>query len=480
MDDGEKMRLPSFTLHRLPTLVDHMNGDHAATIPNPIVHHPLYHPSPAFFISGTDVVLRDILFDASSTPDGGGFAAYHRAGPRREVAFDPARVRAAIVTCGGLCPGTNTVVRELVVGLWELYGVRAIFGVRNGYRGFYSDGSEEDEPLPLEPATVHHWHKLGGTVLGTSRGGFDLARIVDAIERRGFNQVYAVGGDGTMCGLVKISEEVRRRGLPVAVAGVPKTVDNDVGIIDRSFGFHTAVEEAQRAIAAAHVEAQSAANGVGLVKLMGRSAGHIALHATLSSRDADCCLIPEEDFYLRGAGGLFEFLYRRLRERGHAVVVVAEGAGQRLIVPRPDPDPGQQQQQQHDESGNPAFLDVGAWLKAELGAWWAEEHAGELLTVKYIDPTYMVRAVAANAADNLYCTLLAHSAIHGAMAGYTGFVPGPINGNYGYIPVVEVAEARNPVDTKDHRWAWVRSVTNQPDFAQATEVQALTGLYKAI
>jgi 6-phosphofructokinase 1 len=229
-----------------------------------MTHHPLYHPSPAFFISATDVVLRDILFDAASTTsDGGsgGLAAYHRAGPRREVTFDPARVRAAIVTCGGLCPGTNTVVRELVVGLWELYGVRAIFGVRNGYRGFYSE--EEEEPLPLEPATVHHWHKVGGTVLGTSRGGFDLARIVDAIDRRGFNQVYAIGGDGTMRGLVKIFEEVRRRGLPVAVAGVPKTVDNDVGIIDRSFGFHTAVEATQRAIAAAHMEAESAANGVG-------------------------------------------------------------------------------------------------------------------------------------------------------------------------------------------------------------------------
>lgn len=472
MDNGE-MRLPPFTLHSLPTVADHLGGDHAANIPNPITHHPLYHPSPAFFISATDVVLRDILFDASSaTSDGsGGLAAYHRAGPRREIAFDPARVRAAIVTCGGLCPGTNTVVRELVVGLWELYGVRAVFGVRNGYRGFYS---EDDEPVPLEPATVRHWHKAGGTALGTSRGGFDLGRIVDAIGRRGFNQVYAIGGDGTMRGLVRIFEEVRRRGLAVAVAGVPKTVDNDVGVIDRSFGFHTAVEAAQRAIAAAHVEAESAANGVGLVKLMGRSAGHMALHATLSSRDVDCCLIPEEDFYLRGAGGLFEFLYRRLRERGHAVVVVAEGAGQRHI-PRPaDP---QQQQRQHDESGNPALLDVGAWLKAELAAWWAAEHAGELLTVKYIDPTYMVRAVAANADDNLYCTLLAHSAIHGAMAGYTGFVPGPINGNYGYIPVVEVAEARNPVDTKDHKWAWVRSVTNQPDFIRSTGAQALTGLY---
>ncbi|RLN34532.1 hypothetical protein C2845_PM03G01020 [Panicum miliaceum] len=433
--DGGEMRLPSFTLHRLPTLADHLGGGDrpAAAIPNPIARHPLYHPSPSFFISDND------------------------------VAFDPSGVRAAIVTCGGLCPGTNTVVRELVVGLWELYGVRAVFGVRNGYHGFYSEG---EEPLPLEPATVRHWHKAGGTALGASRGGFDLARIVDGIERRGFNQVYAVGGDGTMRGLVEILREARRRGLAVAVAGVPKTVDNDVGVIDRSFGFHTAVDEAQRAIAAAHVEAESAANGVGLVKLMGRSAGHIALHATLSSRDVDCCLIPEEDLYLRGPGGLFEFLYRRLKRNGHVVVVVAEGAGQRLI---PRPTCGEQRR---DESGNPAFLDVGAWLKAELRAWWAEEHAGEPLTVKYIDPTYMIRAPVLHAAG-----ALGDPRRHGRVP---GFVPGPINGNYGYIPVDEVAEARNPVDTRDHKWAWVRSVTNQPDFAQSTEDKALAGLYKAV
>ncbi|KAL5206118.1 hypothetical protein ABZP36_034327 [Zizania latifolia] len=454
-----------FALHELPTLADegHVVGALPNPIPNPIALHSLYHPTATFFIAPTDVVLRDVLFDASSARGQRRqrlqLAAYHRAGPRREVAFDPVRVRAAIVTCGGLCPGMNTVVRELVVGLSELYGVRGggVFGVRNGYRGFYS----EEEPVPLEPETVEQWHKAGGTVLGTSRGGFDLGRIVGAIERHGFNQVYVIGGDGTMRGAVKIFEEVRRRRLPVAITGIPKTVDNDVGIIDRSFGFHTAVEEAQQAIAAGHVEAESAGNGVGLVKLMGRSTGHIALHATLSSRDVDCCLIPEENFYLRGAGGLFEFLYHRIKKNGHAVVVVAEGAGQGLIPTDTD------SQRCADESGNPAFLDVGAWLKAELKAWWEEEHAGELFTVKYIDPTYMIRAVPANAEDNLYCTLLAHSAIHGVMAGYTGFVSGPINGNYAYIPMAEVAEGKNPVDTKDHKWAWVRSITNQPDFIRA-------------
>ncbi|CAA0818032.1 ATP-dependent 6-phosphofructokinase 2 [Striga hermonthica] len=310
---------------------------------------------------------------------------------------------------------------------------------------------------------VHGWHKMGGTALETSRGGFDLHKIVDAIRDRGFNQVYIIGGDGTMRGMLEIFNEIRRRNLHVLVAGIPKTVDNDVGIIDRSFGFQTAVEMAQHAICAAHTEAESAVNGVGLVKLMGRSTGHIALHATLSSRDVDCCLIPENDFFLEGKGGLFEFLDGRLKENGHAVVVVAEGAGQDVMLKSGE----QSHVEERDESGNPVFMDVGGWLRSELKRWWTGAHPGELFTVKYIDPTYMVRAVPANATDNLYCTLVAHSAIHGAMAGYTGFVCGLVNGNYAYIPVEEVARAKNMVDTSDHKWAWVRSITNQPDFGKS-------------
>ncbi|KAL9254868.1 ATP-dependent 6-phosphofructokinase 2-like protein [Drosera capensis] len=436
----------SIHLHRPPTLPI------TPTLPSPLDTNPYYNPFNGFYISPTDVVLRHVLYDLSGAfpaPEG-----YSRAGPRKEVVFEGKDVRAGIVTCGGLCPGMNTVIREVVVGLWELYGVRQIFGIRSGYRGFYSA-----DPVLLNPKLVHNWHKRGGTVLETSRGGFDLEKIVDAIQTHGFNQVYIIGGDGTMRGAVKIFEEISRRKLNIAIAGIPKTVDNDVGIIDQSFGFQTAVEMAQQAISAAHVEAESAVNGIGLVKLMGRSTGHIALHATLSSRDVDCCLIPENDFYLEGKGGLFEFLEERLKENGHAVIVVAEGAGQDLI-------PRTEEQQQKDESGNPVFLDVGAWLKTELNQWWKRDHPKDLFTVKYVDPTYMIRAVPANAVDNLYCTLLAHSAIHGAMAGYTGFVAGRVNGNYAYIPLAEVAVARNVVDTKDHKWAWVRSVTNQPDFVK--------------
>ncbi|KAM0051820.1 putative 6-phosphofructokinase [Helianthus debilis subsp. tardiflorus] len=441
-------------LKRLPCLTDYLPGLQTHT--NPLQHNTFYHHSyrDGFYISHSDVILHQIVFDFSGNfPSSEPHLAYHRAGPRKEILFDPKQVRAAIVTCGGLCPGLNTVIRELVVGLWELYGVREIFGIKAGYRGFYSG-----DPIRLDPKLVHNWHKRGGTVLETSRGGFDLHKIVDAIEKHGFNQVYIIGGDGTLRGAVQIFNEIQRRKLNVAVTGIPKTVDNDVGIIDRSFGFQTAVEMAQQAISAAHVEAESAPNGIGLVKLMGRNTGHITLNATLSSCDVDCCLIPENNFYLEGKGGLFEFIDLRLKENRHAVIVVAEGAGQD-IIPRPDC-----QKREMDDSGNPVFLDVGAWLNSELKKWWERDHKGELFTVKYIDPTYMIRAVTANATDNLYCTLLAHSAIHGIMAGYTGFVTGPINGNYAYIPMDEVAHAKSPVSTNDHKWAWVRSVTAQPDF----------------
>ncbi|WOH16256.1 hypothetical protein DCAR_0935806 [Daucus carota subsp. sativus] len=438
-------------LQKLPHLSHHTQN--LESLPNPLQTNSFYHPNQDFYISDSDVILTPIAFDLSSPVS---FLAYHRAGPRTRVIFQPNRVRAAIVTCGGLCPGLNTVIRELVVGLWNMYGVRDIFGVKSGYRGFYSG----EEPLRLDPKLVHNWHKRGGTALETSRGGFDLHRIVDAIQNRGYNQVYIIGGDGTMRGAVKIFDEITRRKLNIGITVLPKTVDNDVGIIDRSFGFQTAVEMAQQAISAAHVEAESAVNGIGLVKLMGRSTGHIALFSTLSSRDVDCCLIPENEFYLEGKGGLFDFLDNRLKENSHAVLVVAEGAGQALI-PRTDAE-----KEEKDESGNPVFLDVGVWLKSELKKWWNRDHPGELFTVKYIDPTYMIRAVTANATDNLYCTLLANAAIHGMMAGYTGFVTGPIHGNYAYIPLDVVAKAKNEVDTKDHKWAWVRSVTNQPDFAR--------------
>ncbi|KAF8696360.1 hypothetical protein HU200_037269 [Digitaria exilis] len=406
-----------------------------------------------------------------------------------KVYFESEEVKACIVTCGGLCPGLNTVIRELVCGLSHMYNVNDIFGIQNGYKGFYSSNY-----LTMTAKSVNDIHKRGGTVLGTSRGGHDTKKIVDNIQDRGINQVYIIGGDGTQKGAYEIYKEIRRRGLQVAVAGIPKTIDNDIAVIDKSFGFDTAVEEAQRAINAAHVEASSAENGIGLVKLMGRYSGFIAMYATLASRDVDCCLIPESPFYLEGEGGLFEYIDRRLKENNHMVIVVAEGAGQDLIaqsIPAAD---------QQDASGNKLLLDVGLWLthkikldvnyvyictldascmqvSVKLTRDYCKSKKMEM-TIKYIDPTYMIRAIPSNASDNVYCTLLAHSAIHGAMAGYS-FTVGMVNGRHAYIPFHRVTSTRNKVRITDRMWARLLSSTNQPSFLSKEDIDAAREADKA-
>lgn len=340
-----------------------------------------------------------------------------------------------------------------------MYGVGSVVGIEGGYKGFYARNTVE-----LTPRSVNGIHKRGGTVLRASRGGQDTAKVVDSIQDRGINQVYIIGGDGTQKGAAQVHEEVQRRGLKCAVVGVPKTIDNDIAVIDKSFGFDTAVEEAQRAIDAAHVEAESAENGIGVVKLMGRNSGFIAMHATLASRDVDCCLIPESPFYLEGKDGLLEFCEKRLRENGHMVIVVAEGAGQDLIAK------GMHRADTHDASGNRHLLDVGLWLSQKI-----KEHFKKKtnlpITLKYIDPTYMIRAVPSNASDNVYCTLLAHSAVHGAMAGYTGFIVAPVNGRHAYIPFYRITEKQNKVVITDRMWARVLCSTNQPCFLSHEDVE---------
>ncbi|KAL0298333.1 UNVERIFIED_CONTAM: ATP-dependent 6-phosphofructokinase, chloroplastic [Sesamum radiatum] len=277
-------------------------------------------------------------------------------------------------------------------------------------------------------------------------------------------KVYIIGGDGTQKGAAAIYKEVERRGLKVAVAGIPKTIDNDIAVIDKSFGFDTAVEEAQRAINAAHVEVESVENGVGIVKLMGRYSGFIAMHATLASRDVDCCLIPESPFYLEGQGGLFEFVEERLKENGHMVIVLAEGAGQEYVAQ------SWHAAAEKDASGNRLLLDVGLWLTQKI-----KDHFTNVrkmaINMKYIDPTYMIRAIPSNASDNIYCTLLAQNAVHGAMAGYTGFTVGPVNSRHAYIPINRVTETQNTVKLTDRMWARLLASTNQPGFLSCEVVQ---------
>ncbi|XP_073055329.1 ATP-dependent 6-phosphofructokinase 6-like [Primulina eburnea] len=436
-----------YVLQDVPHFTDYISD--LPTYPNPLRSNPAYSVVKQYFVDMDDTVPQKVVVH-KDTPRG---IHFRRAGPREKVYFSSDEVHACIVTCGGLCPGLNTVIREIVHSLDYMYGVEKVLGIDGGYRGFYAKNT-----INLTPKVVNDIHKRGGTILGTSRGGHDTIKIVDSIQDRGINQVYIIGGDGTQKGASVIYEEIRKRGLKVAVAGIPKTIDNDIPVIDRSFGFDTAVEEAQRAINAAHVEAESAENGIGVVKLMGRYCGFIAMYATLASRDVDCCLIPESPFYLEGKGGLFEYIEKRLKENGHMVIVIAEGAGQELLTTK----------NEQDASGNKLLQDVGLWISQKI-----KEHFSLLrkipITLKYIDPTYMIRAIPSNASDNVYCTLLAQSAVHGAMAGYTGFTSGLVNGRHTYIPFNRVNERQNNVVITDRMWARLLSSTNQPSFLTAKE-----------
>ncbi|KAE8688438.1 ATP-dependent 6-phosphofructokinase 3 [Hibiscus syriacus] len=438
-----------YVLEDVPHLSDYIPDLPVYT--NPLQDNPAYSVVKQYFVHVDDTVPQKIVVHKDS-PRG---VHFRRAGPRQKVYFHSDDVHACIVTCGGLCPGLNTVIREIVCGLYHMYGVKKVIGIDGGYRGFYAKNT-----VHLDPKVVNDIHKRGGTILGTSRGGRDTAKIVDSIQDRGINQVYIIGGDGTQRGASVIFEEVRRRGLKVSVVGIPKTIDNDVPVIDKSFGFDTAVEEAQRAINAAHVEAESFENGIGLVKLMGRYSGFIAMYATLASRDVDCCLIPESPFYLEGPGGLFEYIERRLNENGHMVLVIAEGAEQELLA---------ESITQKDASGNKLLQDVGLWVSQRIKEHFSKERK-MTINLKYIDPTYMIRAIPSNASDNVYCTLLAQSAVHGAMAGYTGYTSGLVNGRQTYIPFYRITEKQNKVVITDRMWARLLSSTNQPSFFHPKDI----------
>ncbi|XP_071715630.1 ATP-dependent 6-phosphofructokinase 6-like [Rutidosis leptorrhynchoides] len=440
-----------YVLEDVPHLSDYVPN--LNTYPNPMRFNPAYSVVKQYFIDFDESVPEKVIVHKND-PRG---AHFRRAGPRQNVYFAPDEVHACIVTCGGLCPGLNTVIREIVCALYHMYGVTRVLGIDGGYKGFYSKNT-----ITLTPKFVNDIHKRGGTVLGSSRGGHDKSKIVDSIQDRGINQVYIIGGDGTQKGAAIIFEEIRRRGIKAVVAGIPKTIDNDIAVIDRSFGFDTAVEEAQRAIDAAHVEAVSAENGIGVVKLMGRYSGFIAMYATLASRDVDLCLIPESPFFLEGEGGLLEYVEKRLKENGHMVIVVAEGAGQELVAQS-------NSTTAKDASGNKLLKDVGMWLSEKIKDHFATKSYMSI-TLKYIDPTYMIRAVPSNASDNIYCTLLAQSCVHGAMAGYTGFITGLVHGRQTYIPFSRIVDHQNKVVITDRMWARVLASTNQPSFLTPKEV----------
>ena len=372
-----------------------------------------------------------------------------RAGPREKIFFDPSKVHAGIVTCGGLCPGLNDVIRAIVMCLWNRYKVRQIAGIKFGYKGFLPE--YELPVIRLNPQVVDDIHRKGGTILGSSRGdGNRVEEIVDAIERMNLNVIFAIGGDGTLKGALDIAKEIEKRGLKIAIVGVPKTIDNDISFIQRTFGFETAVSKAVEAVSAAHMEASNAINGIGLVNVMGRESGFIAAHTALAMNDVDFVLIPEVSFDLKGSNGLLHHLKRKLQEQGHVVILVAEGAGQDLIP----------KQNKQDESGNLKLGKIGEFLKMSILLHFNRIKTN--VTLKYIDPSYIIRSSPANPNDSLYCARLGYHAVHAAMAGKTKLVISLINNHFVHVPIKMAVTTRNKVDPEGSLWRDVVEACGQP------------------
>lgn len=375
--------------------------------------------------------------------------SFELAGPRRRILFDPESCVAGIVTCGGLCPGMNDVIRGLVMELHFRYGVRDIIGFRHGYKG--CTGQRESDTMRLDPDVVSDIHMQGGTLLGSSRGPHAASEIVDNLNRKGVKILFVIGGDGTMRGALAIASEIRKRGLQIAVVGIPKTIDNDIQYIDKSFGFDTAYSKAVEAIYVAHTEARGVDNGVGVVKLMGRHSGFIACHAALATSHVNFILIPEVPFAMAGENGFLAALDARLESRAHAVIVIAEGAGQDLTPPT---------SVIRDKSGNLQLHDSGELLVEQI-----KDHrsqAGLETTVKYIDPSYMIRGVPAIPSDSILCWRLAQSAVHAGMCGKTELIVAQWHGRFVHVPMELAIAKRKQVNPHGELWASVLESTGQP------------------
>ncbi|MGH3935748.1 MAG: ATP-dependent 6-phosphofructokinase [Pseudonocardiaceae bacterium] len=422
-----------------------------ARIESPLAARLAARQTTEHYVDEDDRVLLDDTLSMVRARRGsiGDLPSFEPAGPRRKIFFDPSKTRAGIVTCGGLCPGLNDVIRGLVRNLTYHYGVPRVVGFRNGYQGFIA--SYRYDVVDLTPQSVRDINVDGGTVLGTSRGPQHPHEIVDCLERLGISILFVIGGDGTMRGAMQIASVVGERGARIAVVGVPKTIDNDIPYLDQSFGFQTAFARATESIHAVTVEAKATPFGIGLVKLMGRHSGFIACYAALARHDADVVLIPEVAFQLDGNSGLLHHLERRVRERGYAVVVVAEGAGQELL---------DGEEAANDASGNAGLRDVGALLRRRFAEHFAA--AGIEACIRFIDPSYAIRSVPANPYDSVYCVRLAQAAVHAAMSGRTEMVVGRWRRRFVHIPMALAVSKRNQVDPHGDLWMSVLEATGQP------------------
>jgi 6-phosphofructokinase 1 len=392
---------------------------------------------------GDDVfVLEQVIRGRSAPQEEWGFEL---AGPRARLFFDPTQTRAGIVTCGGLCPGLNNIIRSLFSELHHAYGVQEVLGFRGGYSGL--DPARSQPPIRLTAEFVNNIHRHGGTVLGTSRGRVDEAAAVENLARLGVDILFTVGGDGTQRGGNDLFQLARQRGHALAVVGIPKTVDNDVAFVSRTFGYLTAVQEASSVLDHAHAEARSVQNGIALVKVMGRHAGFIAAGATVASQEVNFCLIPEVPFKL---DNFLAALKHRIRKRGHAVIVVAEGVGQDWLG---------NTGAEHDASGNVKLGDIGTFLRGQIEAYFKAEQIP--IVMRYFDPSYHVRSGPANSEDSILCDLFARNAVHAAMAGKTGLVIGFLHDQFIHVPIELLASRRKSIDPLGPVWSGTLAATGQ-------------------
>jgi 6-phosphofructokinase 1 len=403
----------------------------------------------AGYVNDNDRIVNDVDATAGVSYTYSNENLVEKAGPRELIYFDPSKVHAAIVTCGGLCPGLNNVIRAVVMSLWYTYGVKNISGIRNGYRGFLPE--YQLSLIDLNPDVVGDIHKHGGTFLGSSRGGGErVSEIVDCLERMNVSILFSIGGDGTQKGSLRIADEIEKRGLKIGVIGIPKTIDNDLSFIQKSFGFETAVSKAVEAVSGAHTEAKCAINGIGIVKLMGRESGFITAHTAIATNDVNFVLVPEVPFALDGPCGLLMHLKERLARRKHAVIVIAEGAGQDLLP----------QSSTKDASGNTVLADIGLFVKGKIATFFKEREIE--VNIRYIDPSYIIRSTPAEPSDSIYCTRLGNYAVHAAMAGKTKMLVSLINNTFVHVPIALAVGKRNTIDPEGPLWRDVIQATGQP------------------
>jgi 6-phosphofructokinase 1 len=407
-------------------------------------------PSNRLFVSDDERVVIDVNLKnlLKNVEQGEALASFELAGPRSRIYFDPSKLKCALVTCGGLCPGLNDIIRAIVLELYYGYGVRNIFGIKYGLQGFIP--AYGHDVVELDPKSVANIHEMGGSILGSSRGPQDIEAIIDSVERMNVGILFMIGGDGTLKAAALIADAIASRGLKISVVGVPKTIDNDIHLVTRSFGFDTAVDVATQAIKSAHNEAESYPNGIGLIKLMGRYSGFIAATASLAQQDVNFVLIPEVDFDLEGPRGFLAAVEKRLEARGHAVIVVAEGAGQKYF---------ETTQMQKDESGNIRLKDIGLFLKDALTRYFDER--GTEINIKYIDPSYMIRSLPANANDRVFCSFLGRDAVHAGIAGKTKLLIGNWNNHFVHLPMSALVGKRKQVDPNKKLWFSVLDATGQ-------------------